>query len=693
MNYPLKPAQVPETLGEVNPNFRKEAFKVFLSIILFLFTYVILMTAAIGLAILLGYLGVMMVSAVPRFITLMLGLAMVLAGLMVLYFLIKFIFSSKKADRSGMVEIKRSEEPDLFAFIEKVNEETDSPKPKRIYLSNQVNASVFYDSSFWSMFFPVKKNLNIGLGVVAAVNLTEFKAILAHEFGHFSQKSMKLGSYIYNVNQVIYNMLFENDGFERNLDSMGKDGGYFAITSAITYAVVGLIQKILQKVYTLVNKSYMSLSRQMEFHADAISAKVTGSNHMGPALQRVQIASICYNFLIEKYNGWLAQGYKPENIYDNFALVQRNFAEENKFEIKDSFIQANEQSFKKLDYSKVSVEDQWASHPSYEDRVSHLEAYNIPTKAVEDSVWTLFKNPEETQKKFTELMYAGVEFGPEVSVQNLTQADFEQKLEADHKEYSFPEAYHGFYDNYFPLDIGLDKSPVKESLKSFEEIYHKDRILALMDNSYLHQDKQTLVQIKNKEIKVKSFDYDGQKYKRKEVNKIIAIIDGEIDKQTAETARIDRESYQYFSSQAQKKAERDNYQQNYKDVQEQLGRASQNISLYAKFMEIIHPIFIGVLDLDEARQIDQKLKYEELRLKKAVREYLEYEKLSKHLSEEELDWFSKYEKSSLNYFAYEAFNEDQFNFLINTLNKFVEVNQVVSFKMKKEFLAYQLSLK
>ena len=70
-----------------------------------------------------------------------------------------------------------------------------------------------------------------------------------------------------------------------------------------------------------------------------------------------------------------------------------------------------------------------------------------------------------------------------------------------------------------------------------------------------------------------------------------------------------------------------------------------------------------------------------------------YEKLRKCLSEEEIDWLTKYANSSLNYFAYEAFNEDQLNFLINTLNIFVEVNQLVSFKMKKDFLEYQLSLR
>jgi Zn-dependent protease with chaperone function len=37
------------------------------------------------------------------------------------------------------------------------------------------------------MFLPIKKNLQIGLGLVNSLNVSEFKAVMAHEFGHFTQ--------------------------------------------------------------------------------------------------------------------------------------------------------------------------------------------------------------------------------------------------------------------------------------------------------------------------------------------------------------------------------------------------------------------------------------------------------------------------------------------------------------------------
>jgi len=35
----------------------------------------------------------------------------------------------------------------------------------------------FYNSSFWSMFLPVRKNLEIGLGLVNSINISEFKQL------------------------------------------------------------------------------------------------------------------------------------------------------------------------------------------------------------------------------------------------------------------------------------------------------------------------------------------------------------------------------------------------------------------------------------------------------------------------------------------------------------------------------------
>ena len=150
------------------------------------------------------------------------------------FFLIKFLFKSHKVERSHFLEIHKEDEPKLFGMIEEIVQSVGTQFPKKVYLSPDVNAGVFYDSSFWSMFLPIRKNLNIGLGLVNTITEQELKSILSHEFGHFSQSSMKLGSYVYNVNQIIFNLLYNNQSYDKMLMAWANANGFLGFFVAFT---------------------------------------------------------------------------------------------------------------------------------------------------------------------------------------------------------------------------------------------------------------------------------------------------------------------------------------------------------------------------------------------------------------------------------------------------------------------------
>src|SRR6185437_15415629 len=211
------------------------------------------------------------------------------------FFLIKFIFAVSKNINDSRIEIKEEDQSELYSFIRTLSKETKTPFPKRIFLTSDVNASVFYNSSFWSMFLPVRKNLEIGLGLVNSVNLSEFKAVIAHEFGHFSQRSMRLGSFTYNVNRVIYNMLYENNDYTAFLQAWAGIHRLLRYFASVTVRIARGIQWVLRRMYQVINRTYMGLSREMEFHADTVAAAVSGSNNSISALARIEVASNCFN--------------------------------------------------------------------------------------------------------------------------------------------------------------------------------------------------------------------------------------------------------------------------------------------------------------------------------------------------------------------------------------------------------------
>ena len=176
--------------------FKKAARKAIFAIIFFMLSYLLLFALSIGLVVLCGALGIGLIALKPSVITLGLGIGLIGLGVIVFVFLVKFVFKKHKIDRYHLIELKEEDAPLLYEEIRDIVDKVQTTFPKKIYLSHEVNACVFYDSTFLSMFFPVKKNLQIGMALVNSTSRTELKAILSHEFGHISQRTMKVGSYV-----------------------------------------------------------------------------------------------------------------------------------------------------------------------------------------------------------------------------------------------------------------------------------------------------------------------------------------------------------------------------------------------------------------------------------------------------------------------------------------------------------------
>ncbi len=108
-------------------------------------------------------------------------------------FMIKALFFIRRGSGSEDIEVTAAQQPRLFAFLHALADEAGAPKPAHVYLSARVNAAVFYDLSILNLIWPSKKNLEIGLGLVNTLSVSEFKAVCAHEFRHFAQRTMAVG--------------------------------------------------------------------------------------------------------------------------------------------------------------------------------------------------------------------------------------------------------------------------------------------------------------------------------------------------------------------------------------------------------------------------------------------------------------------------------------------------------------------
>jgi Zn-dependent protease with chaperone function len=607
----------------ISPAFRRQVRTVIGAILLFMAVYLLLVAAAVGLAIGCGYLGIAIFIHLTNFYGIIIGLGIFAVGISVLVFLVKFIFAVSRDVNSDRMEITEAEQPRLFAFIRRLAVETQVPFLKKIFLSPNVNACVFYNSSFWSMFLPIRKNLEIGLGLVNSVNLSELKAVIAHEFGHFSQKSMKLGSFTYNVNRIVYNMLYQNNDYTSFLNAWGSIHSYLRFFVGITVKIATGIQWILRGMYQVINRSYMGLSREMEFHADSVAATVSGTNNSVSALSRIEVAASCYNTAVNDANEQLKQRKIALNIYPNQSVVMRILAEEHHLPSRNGLPEFSIHFIQSFTRSRINYKDQWASHPTLQERTANLNRLDMPATPDDTPAWHLFDNVETLQQTMTSQLYRSV--GENDSLSAYDAGEFEQRYRQHKDNYALPAVFNGFYDGRYPdiadwdIDtLAADGAPAVDASQLFSE--DNSQLQRALDSN--RQDLETLKAIQKRKIPITRFDFDGVKYAVADCDALITQLQQEIGSQAKHRDALDRTAFLFFLHRDD--IDKDLLKARYRHFQKAYDRAEEFVAIVNRLMTRIRPLYTQKLTIGQVTQLIATLKAnEEAALKRAYNQILD----------------------------------------------------------------------
>jgi Zn-dependent protease with chaperone function len=690
--YPLPPAHISAEKLLPSPAFRKQAVKVIIAILLFLLTYIVLLGIGVALAIACCYAGISLVIFLPKFITILLGLGLVALGISVLFFLVKFVFTVSKDENPARVEITEDEQPQLFAFIRRLTEDTNTRFPGKIFISPDVNACVFYHSSFWSMFLPVRKNLEIGLGLVNSINISEFKAVMAHEFGHFSQRSMKLGSFTYSANRIIYNMLYDNDGYTKFLQSWGQIHVIVALFMQLTIKIAQGIQWILRGMYKLINKSYMALSREMEFHADTIAASVAGGNNLVTALSRVEVASSCYSSAIDTASERLKEKKVARNIFHNQLTVYRAIADEYQLTLKAGLPEISWQFIRSISRSRINYKNQWASHPTLEERTTHLEQVAMDVAPEETSAWVLFNDAEAIQESLTSRLYQGA-VKLEVETQEYDAHEFDAWYTARQESYRLPAAYKGFYDKRY-IDIAqwdiaaLANEPAPAH---FEALFNEEngQLQAMITGN--EQDVAIVKAIKEKQIDVDRFDFDGLKYTIEDCDWIIKELEQDLQEQQERLQLADKQAFTFFYKHAngQQETLKAHYTQ-FKTISEYLVEYLQVVDAV---MNKLQPFYGSNLTLEEVYAAVAELKQEkEPALKGMLKKITDEQLITPETPHGLYDKILQFLDTQYVYFIDKAFQNDELNGIRQVSIDVLREMEALRFREYKKMLEGQLEI-
>ena len=257
-------------------------------------------------------------------IRIVLYLAPLAAGGILVLFMIKPLFA-RRGGQHRSTEIDRRTQPLLVAYVEALCRVMGAPIPTRIDVDVRVNASAAFRRGLISMLGN-DLVLTIGLPLVATMSVRQLTAVLAHEFGHFSQGvGMRFSYLTVVINHWFGRVVYERDAWDEKLQEWSQESDFrIAIILWLARAGIWITRRILWILMQIGHLLSMLLSRQMEFDADQYAVRVTGHRSFIETMRLLPVLELAERGA----HSDLGQAWSEGRLGDDLpALVQANFVQ------------------------------------------------------------------------------------------------------------------------------------------------------------------------------------------------------------------------------------------------------------------------------------------------------------------------------------------------------------------------------
>ena len=179
----------------------------------------------------------------------------------------------------GML-LDRSTQPKLFAELESIAAALNETVPGEVYLIGAANA--FVADRGGVMGFGSRRVMGLGLPVLCILTVSQFRAVLAHEFAHYYGGDTGLGPWVYKTKTSIIRV-FENIGSVGELARI-------AILGFMYLAVTGILKGYFIAFLRAINL----ISRKQEYRADELACLVAGRQNLLDGLRAIHGASMSW---------------------------------------------------------------------------------------------------------------------------------------------------------------------------------------------------------------------------------------------------------------------------------------------------------------------------------------------------------------------------------------------------------------
>lgn len=251
-------------------------------------------------------------------------------------------------------KLTRDQHPRLFNELDTVASATQQAMPTEVYLIPDVNAWVAQRGGI--MGFGSRRVMGLGLPLMRTLTCSQFRAVLAHEFGHYHGGDTRLGPWIYKTRNAIV----------RTLSSLRRTWVQFPF---LWYG----------KMFLRVTHA---VSRRQEFVADELAARTVGAKPLADGLRAVHATGLAFNSYWRNTCAPVLQaGFRPPLMEGFHKFIQADH-------VADAI---NKHVDEQLKTGKTSPYD---THPPLKDRIAavaklppgEIPAEDLPALALLENV-------------------------------------------------------------------------------------------------------------------------------------------------------------------------------------------------------------------------------------------------------------------------------------------------------------------
>lgn len=325
------------------------------------------------------------VSNLPRVpVALLIGLAIVALGSAYATIVGFYYFFFPPRRKTLGIEVSKNEQAKLWELVNQISSEIKAKPIDRIIITPDSGIGVYLHGSLFSALRGGgSRTLEIGLPSLHNLTSSEFKSILAHEYGHFSNRDTQWGSFTFAMGNSLLSTLRATPGPVK-----GENQGFATLVMALNPAYWSLLIYI-----NLYFKITSGFQRIREVMADIRAMDLYGGESFGNGLLKVATNDLLFSEAVQ--NRYVPQLLQEGKTISNFAkimdFVYSNFKSDGIKELQNKLLESS---------TTNSIYD---SHPALTTRINYSKKFDSKKQDAKTPVQNLFDDWDEINKKTAEL--------------------------------------------------------------------------------------------------------------------------------------------------------------------------------------------------------------------------------------------------------------------------------------------------